>query len=40
MFLLVCCSYTFHYFLCFVHGQGQRTKEIENKDVTIENKDM
>ena len=31
MFWLVSRSYVFEYLLCFVHGQGQRTNEIENK---------
>ena len=31
MFLLVGCSFTFQYLLCFVHGQSQRTKEIGKK---------
>ena len=29
MFWLVRCSYAFEYLLCLVHGQDQRTKEIE-----------
>ena len=29
MFLLVSCSYVFQYILCFMHGQGQRTKDIK-----------
>ena len=33
MFLLVSCSIAFQYLLCFVHSQGQRTKEIENKNI-------
>ena len=33
MFLLVSCSFAFQYLLCFVHGQGQRTKEMENKNL-------
>ena len=33
MFLLISCSFAFEYLLCFVHGQGQRTKEIENKNI-------
>ena len=33
MFCLVSCSYAFENLLCFVHGQGQRTKEIENKNL-------
>ena len=33
MFLLDNCSFAFHCFLCFVHGQGQRTKETENKNI-------
>ena len=33
MFWLVSCSYAFENLLCFVHGQGQRTKEIENKNL-------
>ena len=32
MFLLVTCSFTFQYLWCFVHGHGQRTKEIQNKN--------
>ena len=31
MFLLVSCSFAFQYVLCFVHGQGQRTKEIKGE---------
>ena len=34
MFLLFGCSNAFQEFLCFVHGQGQRAKETENKDIT------
>ena len=30
---LVSCSHAFEYLLCFVHGQGQQTKEIENKNL-------
>ena len=33
MFLLVTCSFAFQYLLCFVYGQDQRTKEIENKNI-------
>ena len=33
MFLLVSFSFAFEYLLCFVHGQGQRTKEIKNKNI-------
>ena len=29
--LLASCSNAFQYLLCFMHGQGQQTKEIENK---------
>ena len=32
MFLLVSCSFAYQNVLCFVHGQDQRTKEIENKE--------
>ena len=35
MFLLVSCSFAYQNVLCFVHGQDQRTKEIENKE-TVE----
>ena len=28
--LLVSCSFTLQYLLCFVRGLGQRTKELEN----------
>ena len=31
--LLVSCSFSFEYLLCFVRGQSQRTKEIENKNL-------
>ena len=31
MFQLVSYSFAFQYLLCFVHGQVQQTKEIENK---------
>ena len=34
MFLLVSCSFAFQYLLCFVQGQGQRTKDKEQKHVT------
>ena len=33
MFLLVSCSYAFESSVCFVQGKGQRTKEIENKNL-------
>ena len=36
MFLLVSNIYAFEYLLCFVQGQGQQTKEIEE----IENKNL
>ena len=36
MFLLVSCSFVFQNLLCFVHGQGRRTKEIENKNINKE----
>ena len=32
MFLLVSCSYAFQYLLCYVHGQGQRTKRKSQKE--------
>ena len=36
MFVQINCSDAFRCLLCFVHGQGQRTKEIENKNINIE----
>ena len=33
MFLLVSYSFAFQYLLCFVHDQGQRTKEMENTNI-------
>ena len=36
MFLLVSFSFAFQYLLRFVHGQGQQTKEIENKNIRKE----
>ena len=36
MFLLVGSSFAFQYLLCFVHGQGHRTKEMEGKQCNKE----
>ena len=33
MFLLITCSFALQHLLCSVHGQDQRTKEIENKNI-------
>ena len=38
MFLLVACSFVFQNFLCLVYGQGQRTKELENKNLSVTKK--